>query len=149
MVTTPNAITVVLDNGVNVQCILKESPRRVPDLLDTFDFTMSQAAIWWDSVTNDVGIYASPNWLFDVADKRLRYLSPCRDEAPGGSITRCIKFLQKGWTLAPDSLNLLLQQFLVKSLPRLAGFETLSSEERLKVVRSLMKTTSGCEFSTE
>lgn len=83
--------------------IAYESPE---DCVRRFDFTICQAAIWrtesgWTSC-------CSPDFIRDVAAKRLVYTSPEREEAPGGSLWRAIKFVQRGYSITQEELTKLI-----------------------------------------
>lgn len=138
VIITSFANTIMLDDGVVVQCVLRDSPPTVEGLLQTFDFSMAQAAIWWDHVTQEPKGFATPQWFGDVTRKQLRYLAPKREEAPGGSLRRCLRFLQQGWSISFQDVELLVQQFLEKAMPALKNFDRLSTTERRKVVKRLM-----------
>lgn len=67
--------------------------------VQSFDFTIACAAIWWqDSDPN--GLWESgcdAAFYEDLAAKRLVYRSPVRNEDAGGSMIRLLKFYQKGY----------------------------------------------------
>jgi hypothetical protein len=67
------------------------------DAMESFDFTIAKAAIWfadgrWQSRCH-------PNYYADLAAKRLVYTSPRREEEPGGSLLRVLKFYQRGYRI--------------------------------------------------
>lgn len=74
--------------------------------IDSFDFTIAKAAIWYDgkawlSVCH-------PHYYADLAAKRLLYCSPVREEEAGGSLLRVLKFYQRGYRIPLDSLAAVL-----------------------------------------
>lgn len=102
VVSTENAYT-VLGYKYPVQIIHKWTYDSVHEAIGSFDFTIACAAVYWDgeawrSLTH-------PNYYADVAAKRLTYLSPVRDEAPGGSMLRVLKFYQRGYRIPLESLG--------------------------------------------
>ena len=71
-------------------------------LIASFDFTIAQSAIWfengeWQSIT-------TPSFYDDLQDKRLVYTFPDREEEPGGSLLRVLKFLRRGYDISPENL---------------------------------------------
>lgn len=118
---TENAYTV---KGMRpmVQVIHRWTFENPVDAIESFDFTIAKAAIWydgtrWQSVCH-VDYYA------DLAGKRLVYTSPIREEAPGGSLLRVLKFYQRGYRIPLDSLAAVLAR-LVNSVD-LAKVDTSS-----------------------
>ncbi len=72
------------------------------EAIQSFDFTIAKAAIWWNGI-NWMSI-CHPDYYADLAGKRLVYTSPVRKEAAGGSLLRVLKFYQKGYRIPLDSL---------------------------------------------
>ena len=113
LIITDNAITV---KGMKypVQFITRwvyDSPDKI---LGSFDFTICQAAFWWENfrgtVTDGAGT-RSGKWMSTVSDsfyqdlsaKRLIYTNPIREEEPGGSMLRVLKYYQRGYRITIDS----------------------------------------------
>ncbi len=48
--------------------------------------------------------YCIDSYYIDLASKRLRYLSPKRNEDAGGSMIRVLKYYNKGYRIPLDSL---------------------------------------------
>ena len=105
--TTNNAITLLTPDRLPVQFITRWTFKNGYDLVNSFDFTVCQAAIWragnkvnseWMSSTGD-GFYV------DLAGRRLVYTSPVRDEEAGGSMLRVIKYVKRGYSIQVTSLG--------------------------------------------
>lgn len=99
---TNNAITVASPTRLPVQFIRRWTFDQADALVASFDFTVCQAAIWWmpdgwKSAAGD-GFYA------DLAARRLVYTAPVREEEPGGSMMRAVKFLRRGYVMQADSI---------------------------------------------
>lgn len=80
--------------------VIKELYSDPIELIDSFDFSVCNAAIWreknqWKSV---ISLYFYP----DLASKRIRYTRKDADPAPARTLTRLIKYIQKGYNAAPD-----------------------------------------------
>lgn len=103
-IETDNAITVRLKtNPIPVQFIHRWRFNTPVECLESFDFTIARAAIWWSG-----GGWASscdPRFYADLAAKRLVYCSPQRNEDAGGSMLRVLKFYQRGYRIPLDSLG--------------------------------------------
>lgn len=94
-----NAITGrIKEHGVEhtVQIITRWKFKCLREVLESFDFRMSQAGV----VVARSGLLIldwMPGFFEDCAEKRLYYTSPDRTEDPAGSLLRIIKFSRKGW----------------------------------------------------
>ena len=85
---TMNAFTVASSNFLPVQFITRWRYSKVEDLLNSFDFTIAQAAIWYEN-----GVWqsmCSDKFYSSLASKSLVYLSPDRKEDAGGSLLRVL-----------------------------------------------------------
>jgi len=82
-------------------------------LVDEFDFTIVQAAIWHDKSSTSWLSYCSKNFYSDLAAKRLVYTCPVRDEEPGGSIIRVLKYISKGYRIPLDSFGQVIARLYV------------------------------------
>ena len=97
-----NALTVLKPPRLPLQFILRWCYDDAEKLVASFDFTICQAAIWfqnhrWQSLVNDA-------FYPDLAARRLVYTFPVREEAAGGSMLRVRKFLQRGYNIQAASL---------------------------------------------
>ena len=101
--TTNNAIT-IRTLQYPLQFITRwtfDSPSLV---VNSFDFTICQAAFWWDHYCQKWCSIVSPSFYSDLAAKRLVYTIPIREEEPGGSMLRILKYYQRGYKVPLDSL---------------------------------------------
>ena len=121
---TQNAFTILAPPRHPVQFIRRwlyagaDAPRKV---LESFDFTMAAAVVWWeaDAERKAGGRWRSlvhDDWYADLAARRLRYTSPVRDEDAGGSTLRVVKFLGRGWRIAPESLAAVLARVMTNEV---------------------------------
>jgi len=128
MHTTANALTVLAPPRMPIQFITRWLYTDHEALLNSFDFTVAQAIIKWNS---DVAIgatlgrwegWCSDRFYEDLAARRLYYTSPIREEEPGGSLLRVRKFLMKGYTIQAWSLGMVVARLVSKIEPeRLNG----------------------------
>jgi hypothetical protein len=108
---TPNAITVCgQGHRYPVQFIHRWTFSNPFRALNSFDFTISKAAFWADPqlvMLNAVPWKSACDERFyaDLAAKRLIYTSPIREEEPGGSLLRVLKFYQRGYRIPLNSLG--------------------------------------------
>ena len=105
---TDNAFTV--KDQLPVQIIFRwvfEDPQKC---VESFDFTIAKAAVFWDGVEWQ-GI-CSDTFYEDLASKRLIYTSPVRNEDAGGSMLRLLKFYQRGYRIPLGSLGALMARML-------------------------------------
>lgn len=89
--------------------------------LESFDFTVAQAAIWWGPKTVSIKVgemelnpaeftiiswqtLCSDTFYEDLAARRLIYTSP-KDNTAGGSLLRVLKFYKRGYRIPLPSLG--------------------------------------------
>ncbi len=82
----------------------------VEDCILSLDFTICQAAIWWNGSEWVSACVAS--YYQDLAAKRLNYTAPERDEDAGGSMLRILKYYQRGYRIPLDSLGLVIARMV-------------------------------------
>jgi hypothetical protein len=101
-ILTQNATT-VLARPYPVQFIHKwtfETPQAV---VASFDFTIAQAAVWWDG--REWSSACHPSFYADLAARRLNY---SRSSEPGGSVLRLLKLSRRGYRASPETVAALL-----------------------------------------
>lgn len=122
---TKNAVTLLTPDRLPVQFITRWTFDTAQKLVQSFDFTVCQAAIWrsgkqsnsaWRSATG-AGFYV------DLAGRRLVYTSPVRDEEAGGSMLRVIKYVKRGYSIQVSSLGAVIAR-LADKVDRSTGMET-------------------------
>ena len=116
---TVNAYTV--NSKLPMQVIKRWTFNSPEKLVESFDFTIARAAIWWDATTESWASLADEQFYTDLAAKRLRYCSPVREEEAGGSMLRVLKFYQRGYRIPLDCLAAVMSRMVVKLEPRRLG----------------------------
>jgi hypothetical protein len=112
--TTPNAWT-FRTRPLVIQMIHRWRFDDIDSCLASFDFTISQAGIvyvknhGWKSRCSDA-------FYEDLASRRLIYTSPAREEEPGGSFLRLLKFYSRGYRAPLESSADLLGRLMYKTL---------------------------------
>jgi len=99
---TDNAITIVRPVGLPIQIITRWLYSDAQRLAESFDYTVCQGVLWkeegvWLSLVSD-------DFYADLAAKRLRYTTPDREEAAGGSMLRALRFTKRGYHIPPEEL---------------------------------------------
>jgi len=116
-----------------------DDPRKC---IESFDFTVAQAAVWWEQVGDTAGKWvscASSRFYMDLCAKRLIYTAPTRDEEPGGSMLRVLKFYQRGYRIPLDSLSRVMAR-LCKTVDFDAISRATDKEDQLaKVLCGLLR----------
>lgn len=84
-----------------------EEPRA---LIESFDFTIASAAMWWSFEEQQWKSLCDESFYEDLAAKRLVYRRPERNEDAGGSFLRVLKFYQKGYRIPLDSLAAVIER---------------------------------------
>lgn len=102
---TDNATTLRQTGGKPpIQIIHRWTSQTVEELLQSFDFTIAKAAVWYVSGKGWCG-KCDPRFYPDLAAKRLVYTMPQRNEDAGGSILRVLKFYQRGYRIPIESMG--------------------------------------------
>lgn len=110
---TDNAFTVLTQGRVPVQFIHRWTYDDPAKLLAEFDFSIAQAVIWWTpSGIGEWRSLTSEHYYPDLASKRLRYLTPDRQEDAGGSLMRMRKFLARGYHIEAHSLAMVVARLV-------------------------------------
>lgn len=116
-IETDNAFTVLSPPRKPVQFIIRwlfDDPEKC---CNSFDFTVCQAAIWFEKEDFEIGEWksvVSENFYHDLAAKRLVYTCPDRVEDAGGSMLRVIKFIKRGYDISPESLSVVISRLISK-----------------------------------
>lgn len=103
--TTDNAYTVLAPPRHPVQFIHRWTFPQAVEMVHSFDFTIAQVGIWFDSQTKKFHSYCHSDFYPDLAGRRLVYTAPERNEDPGGSLLRVRKFLRAGYHIDAVSLG--------------------------------------------
>lgn len=131
---TDNAITVLAPPRIPVQFITRWTFDAPKPLIDSFDFTVCQAVVWFDKAEQAWRSMVSEGFYPDLAARRLVYTTPKREEEAGGSMMRVRKFLARGWNIQAPSLGAVIA--------RVAGgvreFGTLNEHQRATVIAGLL-----------
>lgn len=131
---TDNAITVLAPPRMPVQFITRWTFDAAQPLIESFDFTVCQAVIWFDQSVRQYQSMVADAFYPDLAARRLTYTMPKREEEAGGSMMRVRKFLSRGWNIQAQSLGAVIA--------RVAGgvrnFDGLDETMRSKVIAGLL-----------
>lgn len=124
---TDNAITLIAAPRLPVQFITRWIFLDGSDVLESFDFTVCQAVVWWNGSSWSSAIAES--FYSDLAARRLVYTSPKREEAAGGSMMRVRKFLARGYNIQAKSLAAVMARMFiaVRNNPEFATEEGVST----------------------
>lgn len=111
---TGNAFTILRPPRLPIQIITRWLFDEPEKCIESFDFTMCKAAIWYDQSTEKWDSSIHPCFYSDLAARRLVYVHPDREEEPGGSLLRVRKFLSIGYSIQAQSLAGVLSRIFVK-----------------------------------
>lgn len=131
---TDNAITVLSPPRYPVQFITRWLFADAEKLVQSFDFTVCQAAIWCEKHQSKIDeetkytfhSMISDRFYSDLAARRLYYTHPVRDEDVGGSMLRVIKYIKKGYSIQAPSLAGVIARIVNKVDIEKAGKSELS-----------------------
>lgn len=133
---TENAFTVKDCMGLipDIQFIHRWTFNNEWELIGSFDYTIAQAAIWFEN--GDWKSVAAPSFYDDLEAKQLVYTAPDREEEPGGSLLRMRKFLRMGYDISSYDMAKVISRLLNGvDLKQLAGFE---ENERSSIINDLL-----------
>jgi len=134
---TDNAITHVDPPRTTVQFItrwLYDDPLLV---IQSLDFTVCQAAVFWDPELKQWDSLIDDRFYPDLASRRLTYTMPQRNEDAGGSMLRVRKFLHRGYHIGADDLALVLARITSR-----IDFERINNGDEHgqgRIIRSLLR----------
>jgi len=119
---TDNAFTVIGGSRrLTIQVIHRWTFQNPYECINSFDFTIACAALWWVNKNSTEFDYTIGEWqsrvderfYADLAAKRLIYRNPVRNEDAGGSILRVLKFYQRGYRIPLDSLSQVIARLVM------------------------------------
>ena len=102
--STTNAITISFPDTA-IQFITRWTFQTPGEVIQTFDFTIAQAVVWFDKVEGKWKGLCAETFLEDVREKRLVYKSPVREEDAAGSLLRVNKFLRRGYSISDEDMG--------------------------------------------
>lgn len=132
--TSDNAITVLCPPRLPVQFITRWVFNSAQPLVQSFDFTVCQAVVWFDIGASAWLSLASEGFYPDLAARRLVYTAPAREEEAGGSMMRVRKFLGRGYNIQATSLGAVIARVVHK----VNRFESLTEHQRGTVIAGLL-----------
>lgn len=109
-----NAITVLAPPRMPVQFITRWVFTDPEALVASFDFTVCQAAVWFDKESKKWCSAVADAFYPDLAARRLVYTEPVREEEAGGSMMRVRKFLGRGYNIQALSLGAVMARVAAK-----------------------------------
>ena len=126
---TDNALTVRIGHHC-IQFIHRWTFETPEQAIESFDFTIAQAALWWNNVDNfaEWDSVCSTRFYADLAAKRLVYTCPKRNEDAGGSLLRVLKFYQRGYRIPLPSFANVIARMLTGINP---VYNILSDDKEL------------------
>jgi hypothetical protein len=139
VIETENAIT-IRSTPVPMQLIHRWTFARPEDVALSFDFTVCCAVIFVNE-HGEFDSYCDDRFYIDLANKRLVYRSPVRNEDAGGSMLRVLKYYQRGYRIPLDSLGAVIARMCQGvDWSRIDAFETSDRESEVaKVLTGLLR----------
>ena len=107
----PTKYTVSVNGKIGrVQFVVKEIYQSAQACIDSFDFSVCQAAIWFEN--GEWQTTCSPHFYHDIKARRLRFVNQERvNESPGASLWRAAKYAERGFKLSRNDKLALLERF--------------------------------------
>ncbi|MBZ0158438.1 MAG: hypothetical protein K8I29_19745 [Alphaproteobacteria bacterium] len=136
---TQNAYTVLAPPRIPVQFITRWLYLSPELLVESFDFTIAQACIWFDG--EKWHSMCSDRFYPDLAARRLYYTAPERHEDAGDSMLRLRKFLSKGYTIQASSMAAVIARLVrgvdFEHLREIAGKEAALGKALTNLLREV------------
>lgn len=107
---TKNATT-IKSNPV-VQIIHRWTFNDMVECINSFDFTITKAAIQFDKIEDRFIGKVDDRYYEDLSSKRLIYTNPIREEEAGGSMLRVFKYYKRGYTIELNSLAQVISRMI-------------------------------------
>jgi len=105
---TKNTVSFCSPGNPTVQFIKRSYYPTVEELIESFDFTICQSAIYWNGEW--VGI-CMPGFWEDVCDRVMHYTAPQREEDPGASLLRMVRFARRGYEIPEKDIAKVVGRF--------------------------------------
>ena len=131
---TDNALTVLCPPRLPVQFITRWTFAEPGLLVESFDFTVCQAAVWFDRTNATWQSMVADGFYPDLAARRLVYTSPTLEEEAGGSMMRVRKFIARGYNIQALSLGAVIARVVSK----VRAFDSMEEHQRAKVISGLL-----------
>ena len=131
--STDNACTVLAPPRLPVQFITRWLYSDSRMLIESFDYTVCQAVVWWSE--DRWHSLVTPRFYIDLAARRLVYICPARDEAAGGSLLRAMKYIRRGYNISPESLAFVIARFV----SGVKGFSSHPDIELSQILTGLLR----------
>jgi hypothetical protein len=127
--TTANAVSFTpvlnVESKPDVQFITRTYYTCPTELIESFDFSVCQVAVYWDQKW--VGVCTELFWQ-DIFGEKATYTLPTRDEDPGGSLLRMVKFVGKGYKVTENDIANVTGRFYAQ----LSGEPEEAAREKVK-----------------
>lgn len=99
-IQTVRSVTITVEFAWPVQFVFCKPYANPEALITNFDFTIAQAAIWYDRNSAEWRSLCANSYERDVIKKRLIYTQVSKDFA--SSLSRVLRFTKQGYTMPPD-----------------------------------------------
>lgn len=110
---TANAVTFEpffpKDGEIPVQFVTRVYYESHEDLINSFDFSVCQIGVYFDG-KQWIGLCSEQCWK-DIPLQKATYMDPDRDEDPGGSLLRMVKFAGKGYKIGETDVANVVGRF--------------------------------------
>lgn len=135
LIESANALTIATENRMPVQFITRWLFEKPEQVIESFDFTVCQAVVWFadGSWHSAIGV----DFYRDLAARRLTYTHPQRNEDAGGSLLRVRKFLARGYTIQVQSLAGVVAR--LASAIRMDAQHVATEEGMTRVIAGLLR----------
>jgi hypothetical protein len=135
---TKNAFTVISPPRQPVQFIHRWTFTNPEALIQSFDFTVAKAALWFDREVSSWRSMVDARFYPDLAARRMTYTFPQRNEDAGGSLLRVQKFLGRGYHISPEQFGCVIAR-LLDGVREESGFWQSEEKERAAVLVGLLR----------
>jgi hypothetical protein len=98
-----------MEDDIPVQFVTRVFYPDHEDLIKSFDFSVCQIAIFF-SAGQWVGLCSSAFWR-DITAERATYMDPERDEDPGASVIRMVRFASRGYKIGETDVANVVGRF--------------------------------------
>jgi hypothetical protein len=121
------------DDGPDVQFISRVYYADHFEAVKSFDFSICQVGVFYIPGKGWEGI-CTVEYMEDLPEFKMRYTAPERDEDPGASLLRMVKFVSRGYKIAEADIARVMGRFVVKldEEPRSVPETEESATERVK-----------------
>jgi hypothetical protein len=112
-----NSYTYTKKDSIPIQFITRCYYENHEELINSFDWSICQAGVYFDSLANEWRGICSEQFWEDVLSNTMHYTAPDRDEDPGASVLRMMRFAERGYHVPEEDVAKCIGRMVAEIVP--------------------------------